>query len=535
MKKYIFTFIIVSIITSNNINLLAVSVRNYTIAPLNRVSIYFDQMPTIVEGLLTQDKRKLNINFGEVDFTSAQQFIVGEGIINKVELIKKDKNTFLILSLTDPRGFTIAKLPFSTGLIIEVFDWNKLDTAEEAYRMGLLSLIDNETELAIPDLLKGANGDIADASFFLGNTYLNKGKINTALKLFRFADLKGTSINDNYTALSQIYTYKKQNIDAERYAKIYKAKTGNPITPKIQFSPIIENGEQADTLPYIDSILNLEQKLVDTMPDTPKIDVKDTLTKDESIWETEGYLLTKYVIGIVIALILLVIYLYLKWRNKQLRAIEKQKLNQSKFQPVSKSTTDFDKIMEEKMKEQKSTIPSIPKSVPSGTPILTKEIARKKYPPKSKPKIQTDSVEYNSDYYKKNADNLISAFNTMKLVKSEDVVKSDSILKAELETSNYNAGESIYTSVKTNIQGNKHNSANINLASRLLSEQKKIQQEKLSLLSKTGGITSDKINEVAQKLGMDKGSLETKHNMDNLLQNEEKFKKLSEKFGVKKK
>jgi glutaredoxin len=228
------------------------------------------------------------------------------------------------------------------GLIIEVFDWKKLDSVEEAYRTGLLSLIDNEIELAEMDLLKGVNGGIADASFFLGSINLNKGKINTALKLFRFADLKKTTINDNYIALNQIYIHKKQNSEAEKYAKIYKANTGSITIPTIQFPQIIESGEQSDYLTHIDSVLNVEQKLVDAMPDdtteidTNKVEVKDTTTikKEESIWEAENHLLLKYAIGIAIALVLFVIYLYLKWRNKQLRVIEEQKLNPKSNQQV---------------------------------------------------------------------------------------------------------------------------------------------------------------------------------------------------------
>jgi len=508
------------------INLFAVSVRNYNVAPLNRVNIYFDKMPTTIVGELTSDKKTLNINLGNVIFTDTQQFINGEGIIQKAELTKQDSNTYLILSLSDARGFSIAKLPYSIGLIIEIFDWKKLDSTEESYRMGLLSLIDYEVELAATDLLKGANGNIADAAFFLGTIYLNIGKINTALKLFRFADLKKTSINDNYIALSNIYSYKKLNTEAEKYSNIYNKHTGFSTLPKIQFPTITESGGVADTLPYIDSVLNVWQDLSDTMPedttdtDTNKVEQKDTAStnKAKSIWgDAEGYLLLKYAIGIVIALILLVVYLYLKWRNKQLRALEEQKSsNQTSLQNNKKA--DFDKIITEKMKEQKSAV--LNKNQQTRSNEVAPSVATKQVSKDINPNVKLPITKVD---YKKNADELVSILNKIK--KEDDVIKSDSILKAELSVANMNARK-----ITSN---NRRTTANVDLASRLLNEQKRLKQEKLSNLSDTKNLTPDKIDEVAKKIGVDKGSLATKQNIDAITQNEEELRKLSKKFDIK--
>ena len=550
MKKYISIFII--IFTTTSINLFAVAVRNYTISPLNRVTIYFDIMPTHIDDSLTRDKKTLYINLGDVAFTDAQQFVIGEGIIQKAELIKKNKNTFLSLSLSEQRGFTIAKLPYSTGLVVEVFDWNKLDSDEEAYRLGLLSLKDNEIELAEPDLLKGTNAGIGDAAFFLGSIHLSKGKINTALKLFLFADLKKTTINDNYAALSQIYTYKKQNAEAEKYAKIYKTNTGNTNVPVIQFPQIIESGELSDMFPSIDSmLLNAEQILVDSMPDTTqsdtaKVELKDTIPPEndnESIWVSNDYLLTKYVVGIAIALILFVVYLYLKWRNKKLLEFQEAQLNSP--QPSNKTSikpnnnTSFKEVMEEKINESKEhkkqnqdntkenkepKKPDENKKNNKQTELinLNKNIQKqiKKTNNDNKKAASTSKIDYN-----KNAGDLL---NYIDKIKEEGiVVKSDSILKSELELSNINANRN-----KNLNNINRTNTANVDLASRLLSEQKKLKQEKLSNLS-TEKLTPEKINEIAKKIGIDKGSLETKQNLDNIMQNEEELKKLKEKFGIK--
>lgn len=524
MKKNILISIMIFIVASNYI--FANSVRNYIIAPLNRLTIYFDQMPSIIEDSLSEDKHTLYINLGNVDFNNEQQFIIGEGIIKKVELTKKNKNTYMILSLSDKRGFTIAKLPYSIGLIVDFFDWKKLDSAEESYRLGLLSLIDNYVEIAEPDLLKGSNGGIGDAGFFLGNIHFNRGKINTALKLFHFADAKKTTINDNYAVLSQIYNYKKQDYEAEKYANVYKNKTGFTSVPNIIFPQITEKDEQIDLLPTIDSILksNINQVLVDSMPDDAnaidttknKIDTTDITNKEESIWEAENFLLIKYAVGIAIALILFVVYLYLKWRNKQLIEVQKQQAqtNNKQTQTQINKKENFNKIMEEKIK---TTNPAIPKTEKKPDIPLDKK-------QNNNIKKQIIKPPVSKIDYSKNADGLL---NLIDKIKNEgEVIASDSIMKAELYASNYNA-------TKTNKPITKKTHPNIDLASRLIKEQKKLKQEKLSNLTDIEKLTPDKINEVAKKIGVDKGSLETKNNLDNLLKNEEELKKLREKFGIK--
>ena len=524
MKKYIFISVIIFIVASNY--LFAVSVRNYAIAPLNRLTIYFDQMPTIIEDSLADDKQTLYINIGNVDFNPDQQFAIGEGIIKKVELIKTNKSTNIVISLSDKRGFTIAKLPYSTGLVVDFFDWKKLDSAEESYRLGLLSLIDNYVEIAEPDLLKGTNGGIGDAGFFLGSIHFNRGKINTALKLFHFADVKKTTINDNYAALSQIYNHKKQDYEAEKYANVYKNRTGFGSVPNILFPQVIETGEQADLLPTIDSIMNANNKqdLVDSMPDdtaeidTNKTEIIDTnkIQNDESIWQAENYLLTKYAVGIAIALILFVVYLYLKWRNKQLLAIQNQQAKTTNKQPQNQTQKkeNFNKIMEEKIKMTNPVPPKIEKKVSNSAPTKQQNNAT----PKQVIKPPTSKIDYS-----KNANQLLNLIDKIK--NDDDLITSDSILNSELYASNLNA-------TKINKPITKTHNPNIDLASRLLLEQKKLKQEKLSNIPNNEKLTPDKINEVAKKIRIDKGSLATKSNLDNL-KNEDELKKLREKFGMK--
>jgi hypothetical protein len=186
-------------------------------------------------------------------------------------------------------------------------------------------LIDNEIELATTDFLTAAKGDIGDAGFFLGLVYLQSGKVNTALKLFRFADIKNTTIIDNAAALSQIYLFKKQNALSETYSKLYKSKLPENlvITPTpVPLHEIKEQNEISEAIPYIDSILALHKNIIDTAlvdtlsQDSIAVDTNaiNTIPKEKeiSIWEKEDWLLLKYAVGIGLAAILFVIYLYLK-------------------------------------------------------------------------------------------------------------------------------------------------------------------------------------------------------------------------------
>jgi hypothetical protein len=129
--------------------------------------------------------------------------------------------------------------------------------------------------------------------------------------------------------------------------------------------------------------------------------------------------------------------------------------------------------------------------------------------------------------YKKNENDLLNFIDKIK--KEDVVVKSDSVLKSELEVFNFKANKN--SNFASSI--NRTNTANVDLASRLLSEQKKIRQEKLSNLPNTEKLTPNRIAEVSKKLGIDKSSLQTKQNLDNLLQNEDELKKLREKFVMK--
>ena len=541
----------------------AVTIQNLTVAPLNRLTVKFDKLPENIETNLAANKRELSINLKNASFSDTQNSLTSEGIIRQVDLLQKENETFLTLTLAEQRGYTVAKSPFSQLLIIDIFDWNKLNSGEEFYREGLLSLIDGINELAKPNLQNAVKENIGDAAAFLGFIYLSEGKINSALKSFRFAEINNTTVNDVFAALSQIYKTKNDNEKSERYAKIFRQKTNEKQVPTIEFPTVVEqNDNVSEKLLHIDSVLNANENFSENLideddenseNDSTQINLDANKSESQSIWSAENYLLTKYAVGIGIALILGIVYLYLKWRNKQLlilqaKQAEENKKTKKQTNPTTvgtgsarpakgqtnpaptKKSENFGDLVENKMAEMKfaknnSTVKT--STVNNSKVGNSKETVNKK-------RI-TDEVDI-----KKNADSLLSLIDSMK---ASDVIKSNTVLKSELTSANLKAGASAYKTfsqqtVNENFSHSNKNipkkhSANIELANRLANEQKKIKEEKLSGLGNTLEIETSKLLDVAQKLGIEKNTIETKQNLENLVSKEEEFAKLSEKFGVK--
>ena len=536
------------------------TVQKSSIEPLNRLIVEFDKIPQFFESSISADKKTITINLGNTNFPTEQEILTGEGIIQKVEFSKKAEQTILTITLIAQRGYITATLPFTQGLLVEVFDWNKLNQAEEEYRTALLGLTD-DCDLAKPHFVAAINGNIGDAATFLGFCQLSEGKINSALKSFKFAEIKKSTLIDNLAALAQIYSIKKDNVNSEKYVKLFKEKTGRNSCPTIVIPSISEENDVClETNKYIDSIIKSFEEV--TVPDTTNNaaignndtvnsadtnalnnkfkNILDTAKKEQSIWEIENGSLLQYMIGIGLAFILGIVYLYLKWRNKQILEMQKKvakkeasKTTQNiKNETKSNSKANFGNIVNEKMKE---TSNKVNESSPKEKPINQNKPEASTV--KQKPEIPNKS---NIDI-KKNADNILNYINNLK---NEDVIKSDSILKAELankaslEASKSKqpvASQSPVADLNLTNKIQQKKSATIQLAEHLASEQKKIKTENISKLPNTLDMAPEKLAEISKKLGIEKSSLETKQNLENLEKNEEQLLKLSEKFGIKNK
>lgn len=125
-KRYFIIFslflpVIIFLVSPNSL-LLAASVRNYGINPLNRVTIYFDKLPESINETQSDDKKTLTIDVGNISISNVAPSTTGSGIIQSVSLQQSSSITTITLSLSEPRGYNISRLPWSQALLIEVFD-----------------------------------------------------------------------------------------------------------------------------------------------------------------------------------------------------------------------------------------------------------------------------------------------------------------------------------------------------------------------------------------------------------------------------
>jgi hypothetical protein len=199
------------------------------------------------------------------------------------------------------------------------------------------------------------------------------------------------------------------------------------------------------------------------------------------------------------AILISVLYLYLKWRNKKLDILKANKgtrfgkdLINQKEKIIPKKLSDIYKANEQ-------------------SENLSKQISKKNEESKS-----IDSI----DKEKKIADDKMrkEVESFLKSVRNQPKAKHENI---EDEFEIYNDSS----------QNKQHISAKIELAMNLAEEQKKIKTQHLHELESIN-LPKDlsKLNEISKKLGIEKGGLETKQAIERLLADEEYLDKLKRKF-----
>ena len=528
IKHILFLSFLLILINTFEIN--AAELISAKIEPLNRLSLSLTNLDVKINNKLSADKKKITAEMPNLLNNKFKDTILfGEGIIKQV---KFDKNSVEI-ELKEVRGYTVAELPYTNEIVIEVFDWNKLSEGEEAYRMALLGLEDDLIEVAKPDLLRAVKSDIADAGTFLGLILLKEGKINSAQKNFQFAELKGSIFAENYAALTQIYKIKKDTTNSKLYEEKYKEKTGNNNIPQIDLPEIIEKEEEClEPVSHLDEFLDKYKKEADTTDKQKEensfqnILAKDTTTKD--IGKIDTYkTIAKYAIAVVAAFALLLLYWYLKWRKKQLEKIEQKKVTQQKVNKKEADTTGKQKVKKnhkdnknEKSNNEKQSFGTvidrtIAEEVPYIQNIQTQKVAK------------TENKETETDKYSINEqdNNIRQQQTTLEYPSSpeERSQKANELLAIMQE----NIKKSETNNAKTQKQ-----LPTVELASRLADEQKRIKEKQLSDLPEILELDENKINAISKKIGIEKSGLETRKTLNKIENDEEEISKLSKKFKM---
>lgn len=481
------------------------TLKDIKIDAKGRVFIYFTNYPILYKSQLSDDKLKVVINMTATNVIDSARNRQGTGIVKEVYVQSNRKNISIFTSLSEQQGYTAVQLPYSKAILLETFQWNKLTAAEDNFRTALLAMEDNIIDAAKRDLLSATMEQEPYSAFYLGMIFLSEGKVNSALKYLEFADNKSVDIPDLYAALAQAANAKGLKEQSNVYAERYRKASASMFVPTIPIAAIVET-DSTYLEPISHLIFSTAQDSSAAKVDTSELSkrfekiFKDTVKKDENIIPGVYNEILTYVGGAAAGIILLVLYFYLRWRNKQM-ALQNE-------------------VSGKKEKVGKKPMPKEPKSkVADSQDSAKKLMASKLYGGKAKadkPATKSPTVEKaeptKAEIEKQQSiENLLQTIRAVTEEKLEKEAQSDFEYKEEPPPA-------------------KPVSAKVEIAMNLANEQRKIKQRNIDSLNQGMAFDVSKLNEVAKKLGIEKGSLETKKAIEGIEKDEESLKKLQEKF-----
>lgn len=467
----------------------------------NRVILYFSSKPNSYKSELSEDKRKVILKIAKCTPNEDARKAYGKGYIQDVYVLQTNSDTEVNIILKDKLGYTANILPYSKALIVEVFRWSDLKASDDHYRSGLLALESGLEDIAIKNFVAALSLGNYQASAYLGLIYLQKGQIGKASEYLRIAAIRNANIDDIYAGISQILKMQNNFDKAIKFADIFKMRSGldHYLDLPIESANDTTNytNEQLAQGDYFDDILALEIKSDTSSADTLNkqfaklFEEATTDDNSKSLKETEliPSWITVLIAGIfafVLILVIIIAILYYKWRKKQ-----KEKV------AANKTESKFDSYLQE--------------NYHSGSTISSRAVSA----------------------YKQQEDAAISQNISETTEKSNESVTE---LKNKLFDTLDKLSEKQENDKESKIEfENTPKSPKIELALHLQKEQQKLKQRNIEAMTKTKLPTDvKKMTEFAKKLGIEKGSIEVKKALDDILSNKEYMAKLSEKFKTKK-
>lgn len=458
------------------------------IKPLNRVSLYFDSLPSNINSQLNEHKTSLSFIFQN---TKALQInpLRGEGIINSLEFFNHPSHLEIIIKINSPRGYTFVTLPTSQSLIIEVFEWKSLSIAEDNYRMGLLAL-SNNLSVAHKYFKNAFKEKISNAGFFLGMLFLRADLIDEAIQTLLEAEKLNCNIPDLYILLAQAFQLRNENIKSNEYRKKYFELTHLTNIHYLLIEPSLKDSILKDITE--DLIINEEstKKNIDTAKDTTKITtqynkIDSILSSNSKETQVIEKILT-YILLTIGFLSLMLFTLYLKWKS------EKRKISSAMgFQnELQKQTTavKVSKTLLEKVYQSQSQS----KQTPPKPPVVDS-------PNQINPEVKDLAKE---------------------------IIASKQTFKKPYEESTIEISKSTFKRIPTKLE----------MAMQIQKEQQKLIKTKLENIERLPtDADPKKLIEKAKSLGLSKSSLYARQNITAIEKDKSLTQKLFEKFYYKKK
>lgn len=465
-------------------------IKNITINPLNRAIIEFDSLPPQILSELSETKTLITLDLGNYKFNDNLKQKTGLGIISDIFIKSEAGTTKLNIKTLEKRGYTITTLPFTNSIIVEVFQWDRLSQAEELYRTGLLALEDKILDEAVKNLHNSSKQKFDDAVFPLAIAYLKSGYFWEAKRAFDYSYQSDSLKVDALAGLSLVLSQLGNQYDADNYSKQFTEKCNCNFSGNINinYTQIDSSYLDLSHLVLADKDTNNLTDSLDINSDSLAIAMNDSLQalqqseEPESIFkEIERYLIYAFVIvgGTFIALV----FYYFKWRKAQLEK-RKQAVPNNKFKE------------------------SLQQATAKVTPNAVSNVYKTGGDNQKIDKVINDKPLETDDK---------GIINEDKLSKLGSVIESITGKPAETYKQTANL---------PNVN------AKLQLAMHLADEQRKIKAQNIENLKATS-IPNDKkkLAEVSQKLGIEKGGLETKSAIEKILKDKSKLKNLNDKFG----
>lgn len=470
-------------------------INSIKVNPLNRIRISFDKLPASYISELSDDKKTITIKINE-PFQQTDTTIKFQGIISQANINANAEKGTIIINLNDKRGFTIASLPYSNSLLIDVFQWNSLSNGEDKFRTALIALESNFKENAYNDLIESIKENTKDAAVILGLELLKESYIESSKLLFDYAIHRNdTSVFELYAGLSDIYNHKNNISRSNNYsAQFLKIANSNKLNFILTSYRNPNDSLFLSKINFLDSILKQNQ-LADSI-NTQKVDSTSVAKQDSVTLKNDDINsnIVEYAIYFLLGLLVLIIYFYAKWRNKKIQdLIESKKI----------------KVPEEKEKRTQND-----KKKPNiGSKLANvykkQEVVEEIQPPKKIEKSEAQKVTEQND----KARNLL------------DIVKKVQDENKSKENAEKNINSVIETKQRTQMP------AKVEIAMNIANEQKKFKEQSLeqfnalSLPSET-----DKLFEISKKLGIEMGGFEIRKQMEKIMRNDKEMEELKNKF-----
>ncbi len=514
----------------------------------NRVFFQFDTYPKAATSSLSEDKKQIILKIPGTDYRGSKNTFVGKGKISSIDISYQDNTTNIYINLNEQSGYTIAPLKSVNICAVETFNWSKIDKQEDIYRNALLAYESGLTNVALEDLSKSNyknSQDILTDILFKTKEY--DAAVKSAFKAYNLSNmpvhlavLVEIARNLDDTTKTNAFLLQMRSITGLDSIVLNKSYKLSIKTLDNQYNDELDSLKlNTDSGTKNNEHIIADKRFKNIFPSDSTIVADTSFSKSLIFKDFYGFpWWTEYILYVLLTGALLVVYLYLRWRNKQLLALKefsekKRKIDdrKEKAKKYHKESTEVEEeiekgLAERKQKQEHKT--GIQKDDTKSEPNITET----EQPKKNKTKFSAEMLRAKQAYSEG-----AQSITDQKKVKNIKQESKENIIPTREKRAN--KIEQIIDAIRSNSKvsplEDKHISsdysglpAKMQLAMKITEEEMK---EKNKQLSKLENLTDEELETIARELGTGKASIETKKNVQDLLGSKEAIDELAKKFN----